>query len=331
MKKAAKFATWSACFLPLFLGAQPSKYDNLPTENGIAAIVESTIITYEELRKDLAPLVPQLQRKAKNNQEFQTMMSELQQDVLMNLIDRVLIMKEFQEKFVEKGYRMPRSFVENRFDDVLVNEFNNDREKFLDYLKSQGLNMREYRIKLQEEIIVQIMLSQQRRSRSIVSPAKIEKFYNEQRNRFYEEERVHLKLIRLAPYASENLDLLMQTANKIIEELEAGAAFEDLAKKYSQDTRKDRGGDWGWINRSDIRDELSEIAFSLDKGEHSAPTQVRNDLFILKIEDKKQEGVQPLADVRDQIEGILVGQMAREEQDKWLQKLRKKAFIKFYL
>ena len=331
MKKAAKFATWSACFLPLFLGAQPSKYDNLPTENGIAAIVESTIITYEELRKDLAPLVPQLQRKARNNQEFQTMMSELQQDVLMNLIDRVLIMKEFQEKFVEKGYQMPRSFVENRFDDVLVNEFNNDREKFLDYLKSQGLNMREYRIKLQEEIIVQIMLSQQRRSRSIVSPAKIEKFYNEQRNRFYEEERVHLKLIRLAPYASENLDLLMQTANKIIEELEAGAAFEDLAKKYSQDTRKDRGGDWGWINRSDIRDELSEIAFSLDKGEHSAPIQVRNDLFILKIEDKKQEGVQPLADVRDQIEGILVGQMAREEQDKWLQKLRKKAFIKFYL
>lgn len=311
--------------------AQNSEFDALPTENGIAAIVESTIITHEELRKDLAPLVPQLQRKARNAQEFQTMLNDLQKDVLMNLIDRVLIQKEFNEKFVSKGYEMPRSFVENRFDDVLINEFNNDRSKFLEYLKSQGLSMREYRAKLKEEVIVQIMLSQQRRSRSIVSPAKIENYYNENRNRFYQEERVHLKLIRLAPYASENIDLLMQTATKIIEEIENGESFEELAKKYSQDTRKDRGGDWGWINRSDIRDELSGVAFALQKGEHSEPIQVKNDIFILKIEDRKDAGVQPLAEVRDQIEGILVGQMARDEQDKWLESLRKKAFIKFYL
>jgi peptidyl-prolyl cis-trans isomerase SurA len=311
--------------------AQTSEYDSLQTENGIAAIVEATIITHEELRKDLAPLVPQLQRKARNSEEFQQMLDELQQDVLMNLIDRILIRKEFQEKFVAKGYQMPRSFVENRFDDVLINEFNNDRAKFLEYLKSQGLSMREYRAKLQEEVIVQIMLSQQRRSRSILSPAKIEKYYNEQRNRFYQEERVHLKLIRLAPYASENMDLLMQTANKIIEELDNGAEFEELAKKYSQDTRKDRGGDWGWINRSDIRDELSGVAFELDKGSHSEPIQVKNDIFLLKIEDRKQAGVQPLAEVRDQIEGILINKMSGEEHDKWLESLRKKAFIKFYL
>jgi len=331
MKNFVKIGTILVSMLYGYALAQDSAYDSLPTENGIAAIVEATIITHEELRKDLAPLVPQLQRKARNNQEFQQMLSELQHDVLMNLIDRVLIMKEFQEKFVSKGYQMPRSFVENRFDDVLINEFNNDRAQFLEYLKGQGYNMREYRQKLREEVIVQIMLSQQRRSRSILSPAKIENYYQENRNRFYQEERVHLKLIRLAPYASENLDLLMQTANKIIEELESGQEFEELAKKYSQDTRKDRGGDWGWINRSDIRDELSGVAFSLNRGEHSEPIQVKNDLFILKIEDRKDAGVQPLTDVRDQIEGILASQTAREESDKWLENLREKAFIKFYL
>jgi peptidyl-prolyl cis-trans isomerase SurA len=331
MKKIVILTGILAANISLVLDAQKSEYDSLPTENGIAAIVESTIITHEELRKDLAPLVPQLQRKARTNEEFQKMLSDLQQDVLMNLIDRVLIQKEFNEKFVAKGYQMPRSFVENRFDDTLINEFNNDRAKFLEYLKSQGLSMREYRAKLQEEVVVQIMLSQQRRSRSILSPAKIENFYNENKNRFYQEERVHMKLIRLAPYASENIDLLMQTATKIIEELEGGAEFEELAKKYSQDTRKDKGGDWGWINRSDIRDELSGVAFSLATGTHSEPIQVKNDIFILKIEDRKEAGVQPLAEVRDQIEGILVGQLAREEQDKWLESLRKKAFIKFYL
>jgi peptidyl-prolyl cis-trans isomerase SurA len=70
---------------------------------------------------------------------------------------------------------------------------------------------------------------------------------------------------------------------------------------------------------------------SLGKGEHSEPIQVKNDIFILKIEDRKEAGVQPLPEVREQIEGILVGQLAREEREKWLETLRKRAFIKFYL
>ncbi len=331
MNKTTLVALSTLLLAPLISSAQTSKYDDLPTENGIAAIVESRIITHEELRQDLAPLVPQVQRTARNQAEFDKLIDELQHDVLMNLVDRVLIMNEFQVKFVEKGFQMPKSYVENRLDDVLINEFNNDREKFLAYLRSQGLSMREYRQKLKEEVIVQIMLSQQRRSRSILSPAKIQNYYDEQRSRFFQEERVHLQLIRLAPYASETPDLLMQTANKILEELASGEAFEDLAKKYSQDTRKEKGGDWGWINRSDLKDELSDVAFSLAEGEISSPIKIRNDIFILRTQEKKEAGVQPIADVREEIEGVLVGQMAREEQEKWLQGLRKKAFIKFYL
>ena len=136
--------------------------------------------------------------------------------------------------------------------------------------------------------------------------AEIENFYNEHRDRFYEEERVHLRIIRLAPSATEDLDLLLERANKIMDELENGEAFEELAKTYSQDVRKDLGGDWGWVNRSDIRDELTDILFSLEKGAHSEPIQVKNDLFIIKNEDSKEAGVQSLAEVRDQIIEMLV-------------------------
>jgi len=332
MKKtiAAAIALSISLLLPA-ARAQISEYENLPTENGIAAIVEDRIITHEELRKDLAPLIPQIRRQARNADEFQKMIGDLQRDVLSNLIDRVLIMKEFQIKFVDKGYQMPQSYVENRFEDVLTEEFNNDRAKFLEYLKSQGMNVREYRKKLQEEIIVQIMLGQQRRSRSIVSPAKIEEYYTEQKDRFYQEESVHLKLIRLAPYTDENTDLLLQNADKIVAELDEGADFEELARQYSQDARKSRGGDWGWINRSDLKDELANVAFSLQAEQHSQPVQVGNDVFILFVQDRKDAGILPLEDVRDQIEGILVGQMAREEQERWLEGLRKNAFIKYYL
>jgi peptidyl-prolyl cis-trans isomerase SurA len=40
--------------------------------------------------------------------------------------------------------------------------------------------------------------------------------------------------------------------------------------------------------------------------------------------------VQPLADVREQIEKILVNQMAKEAEARWIERLRRNAYVKIY-
>lgn len=298
----------------------------LPYEHGIAAIVEDKVITYEQIRKELLPLVDSVRKESRSEREFRQKMSELYLEVVNDYIDKVLIVKEF----VKKEYQMPRTYIENEYDRILIEDFNNDREKFLQYLRSQGKNIREFRKELEEEIIVASMQSQKQQSMSEVSPERIENFYNENKIYFYQDEKVYLRMIMLKPMADEGEDLIRQSTEKIMEELASGASFQSLAVRYSQDSRGKRGGDWGWINREDLKQDLSDVAFDLQVGSYSQPVWLGNQVFILYVEDRREEGIQPLEEVRDRIEIILSNQISRQSQRAWLENLRRDAYIKYY-
>ena len=92
-----------------------------------------------------------------------------------SLIDRVLIIKDFQK---DDKKHVPASFVDNQIAEQLTEQFDNDRSKFLAYLRARGTTMREYRKEVEEDIIYNYMVRQQRKSQSIVSPIRIEQYYN---------------------------------------------------------------------------------------------------------------------------------------------------------
>ncbi len=297
-----------------------------PYRQGIAAEVENKVITFEEIRREMSPLIPRIRESSRSRAEFTQRMQELYLEVLMNFIDRVLIVEEFKEK----EYNLPQSYVENEFDRILIEDFDNDRSRFLEYLETQGKNVREFRADLRDRIIVSVMRSEKRKSQSQISPERIEQFYNENKINFYEEESVKLRIIMLRPLADEQPDQMRQTLDRIYEELEAGTPFADVAAKYSQDSRRERGGDWGWIQRTDLKDELSAIAFSLEKGSYSEAITLGNQIFVLYVEDKREEGIQPINEVRDRIEEILASQLARQAQQQWIERLRREAYIRYY-
>lgn len=297
-----------------------------PFVQGIAAQVENRIITFQELRREIAPLVNRVRQESTTMEEFDKKMNELYLEVLQTLIDRHIIVSHF----ASKEYKLPQTYVENEFDRILIEDFNNDRAAFLQHLEAQGKNVREFRRDLRERIIVSVMRGQMRRSISEISPERIEKFYRENQVTFFEEEAVKLRLIMLKPIGDESRDLMQQQADKVMSELRDGADFVEVAKKYSQDSRRSRGGDWGWVSQKDLKAELGEVAFSLSKGEFSDPVFLGNQVFILYAEDYRPEGIQPLQEVRDQIEDILAGQLSRDAQRAWLERLRKDAFVKYY-
>lgn len=298
-----------------------------PLKHGIAAAVEDRIITYEEIRRQMSPLIGSIQQESRNAGEFQRNMEELYLEVLQSLVDKVLIIKDF---YSEEERAIPRSYIENEYDRILIEDFGSDRRKFLESLRSEGKNPREFRKELEEQIIVSVMTQQMRKSQSEISPEKIEDFYNQNKIHFYQEESVRLRLIMLKPFADESSDLLRQTADKVMGELNSGAPFDKVAENYSQDSRRKRGGDWGWINRPDLREELSLVAFSLDTKTYSQPIPLGRQFYILYVEERRAEGIQPLDEVRDKIENILAGKLARQAQKRWKERLRKDAYVKYF-
>ena len=295
--------------------------------NGIAAIAEGQIITIEELRRELEPIIPRLRVESRNAQEFSKRIDELSKEVLQNMIDRIIIVKSAEEK----GLLLPKSYIDQEYDEVINRDFGGDRGRFLEYLRARGETARDFRQKIYKRVVVSAMRAETRRSQSEISPERIEEFYVKNKLRFYQKEALHLRQIILTPMANEGLVPLRQTAKKVIKELDNGANFGDTARKYSQDEMSRKGGDWGWIERKDIREELSDIAFGLERNQYSQAIEMEGTIFILYAEDKRKEMIQPVAQVRDIIENVLVGEIARETQEKWLNDLRNDAYVRYFL
>lgn len=318
--------------LPFFLAAggaaQVTPKDNLDArfENGIVAIAEDRVITVEEVRRELAPLMPEVERRARTQQEFNQQLEALQADIVQNLIDRVLIVKEF---YKDEKRRIPESFVDNAVSEEIQSRFDGDRSKFIAYLRSQGKTQRDFRRDVEEDIIYGYMRSQMRKSQSVVSPVKVETFYRENTDRFFQDDAVHLRLIQFNR-ANLDDDQLKAKAAEAMVQLTAGTPFEEVAREYSQDARRSRGGDWGWQARADLKKEFSDIVFEMEKGKYTDPIVLPEGAFILFVEDRRFAGIQPIDTVRDQIEGILSQQMSREAQNAWLERLRRNGYVKYY-
>jgi peptidyl-prolyl cis-trans isomerase SurA len=325
----------SASLLPAQQAAPTPAGDRLDLRfaDGIAAIVEDKIITVEDIRREIGPLIPALQKEARNEKEFNEKLEALQDDVIQTLIDRVLIVKEFNKpKDNDESNRrqVPASVIDNYMAEQQITQFDGDRSKFLAYLRSQGMTLREYRKKVEEDIIYDYMRQQQRRSQSVVSPVKVETYYKENKDRFYQEDAALLRVVQFTRTNNETDAQLRAKADDVLAKFRTGESFAELARQFSQDTRRNKGGDWGWIKRSDMRKEFTDILFALKKGEVSQPILVPEGCFLLYVEDRKFAGIQPLEDVRGEIERILAQQMTRQSQERWLERLRRNGYVKTF-
>jgi peptidyl-prolyl cis-trans isomerase SurA len=304
---------------------------NLRFANGIVAVAEDKIITVADVNREVMPLLPQMQRTATNQKDLEEKIANLQDSVIQELIDRVLIIKEFRKKKDGDEVRhIPDTYIDAEIARVQSEQFDNDRSKFLAYLRARGTTLREYRKETEEDIIYHYMQGQQRKSQSIVSPVRIETFYNENKDQFYEEDRAHLRMIQLTRTDGETDAQLKTVAEGILVRFHANEKFEDLAKEFSRDSRRSKGGDWGWMKRSDLQPAYSDPLFALKKGEATTPIILPEGAFILYAEDRKYAGIQAIDDVRDQIERILVSQMSHTGQERWLERLRRNGYVKHY-
>ncbi|MED0958973.1 MULTISPECIES: peptidylprolyl isomerase PrsA [Bacillus cereus group] len=89
-------------------------------------------------------------------------------------------------------------------------------------------------------------------------------------------------------------------ANEIKKKLDAGASFEELAKKESQDiASKDKGGDLGYFGAGKMTPEFEKAAYKLKVGQISNPVKSPNGYHIIKLTDKKD--LKPYDEVKDSI------------------------------
>ena len=303
--------------------------------DGVAAVValsddknpaKSEIITYSQVRDLVGPREKVL-RAQFSGDELEKKLKEVRDAALKDLIDRTLIIQAFKKD----NYEVPDHYVEEQMHDIIRENFGGDRNTFIKTLEAQNFTLGEFKKMETEKMIVSAMRSKNVRKNTIASPAKVEAYYKAHRDQFSSKEEVKLRMIMIPSHAADGEAAAQKAlADEIFTKLNTGAEFDRLAQIYSEDSTRDLGGDWGWVERKTLAGPLEKVAFNLPIGKVSHIVEFSGNYYILKVDEKRGGDTKSLEQARPDIEKLLIQQEAQDLQERWLASLRAKAFIKTY-
>jgi peptidyl-prolyl cis-trans isomerase SurA len=250
------------------------------------------------------------------------------ESALKESFDRAVQHQLILHDFNTAGYNLPESVI----DEVVQEEIKpfGDRATLTKTLQARGMTFEKWRQQARERFLVRQMRLKNIYQETIISPYKIENYYQANRDKYKVAEQVKLRMITLNKPTDENesADEVKALAAEILAKLKAGAAFSEIASIYSQGQQRAQGGDWGWAERSVLRPELADAAFKLNAGELSDVIETPQAFFILLVENKRADHIKPLTEVREEIENVLQQQERTRLETKYIEKLRKKTFVR---
>jgi peptidyl-prolyl cis-trans isomerase SurA len=308
---------------PLCRGALAAEHEVV---NGIAAIVNGDVITYSQVR-DLVEPRERLLRAQFQGEELINKVKEARLAALKDLIDRQLIIQAFNKD----GYQIPEFYVDQEINSLIKESFGGDRNTFIKTLQAQNYTLGEFKKVEKEKMIVQAMRGKNAKPATIIPPGKIDEYYRQHRDQFTSKEEVKLRMIMIPGNEAGGSSASQKAlAEEILGKLVHGAEFDGMARIYSEDSTRDAGGDWGWVERKTLAPPLEKAVFNLPAGKISNIVELGGNYYILKIEDKRGGESRPLADVRAEIQKKLEQEEAQRVQERWLTSLRQKAYIKTF-
>jgi peptidyl-prolyl cis-trans isomerase SurA len=292
-------------------------------EDAISAIVNDKVITFQEVRDFTMPAVDVLQREYSDQPDvYEQKLNSTLRDGLETLIEDQLVLHEFETKY----NALPDSLVDEWVDDRIKDRYG-DRITCIRTLQAQGITFEKFRQEVRDSTIIeQLTMQKFSENKIIISPYKIEAYYNLHQDEFKVGDQVQLRMIVINKISPDDT-AARQKADDIIANLKKGEPFDQLASLYSQDPEQ-KGSDW--METSVLRKELADAAAKLDPGQTSDVIETSDECYIIQLEGRRTAHVKPLNDVRKNIETTLREQEKKDEQRRWIESLKKKAFIRYF-
>ncbi len=129
--------------------------------------------------------------------------------------------------------------------------------------------------------------------------------------------------------ASHILVKTQALADKIREEVLAGADFEEVARRVSVDTTAQRGGDLGFFQKGQFVPEFEATVLSMKKGELGPVVKTQFGFHIVKLTDRVEPRLREFRAVKKMVEERLLNEKRASHFKAYLEKLKGKTQIEF--
>jgi peptidyl-prolyl cis-trans isomerase C len=293
------------------------------TDEDKVATVNGAAISKGALDKEADYLQQQLLSSGAQSAEVQ--LSDVRNKALENLISRQLLYGESKAK----GIKVDGTLIDEELKLVKA-RFPGDSE-FKEALARMGLSEASMRSELGEMIAIRQLLDKEVVQKATVSETEARAYYDGNPDLFKRPEQVKAQhiLVKVDAKADETKKTEAHKKAEAIEKsLKKDGDFSALAKQHSECPSSANGGDLGYFARGDMVKAFEDVAFALPVGQVSGIVTTDFGYHLIKVVDKKPEGVVPFDDVKTRLESYMKQQKVNEQVSQYLQELRKKASIK---
>ena len=198
-----------------FAGAEEQVLD------GIAAVVNGEVITFSQVRELVISREMAL-RQTYRGQELADKVKETRLAAINDLIDRQLVLQDFQKN----KFNIPEYAVDDHVNTIIREQFKGDRLAFIRTLQAQGYTLQRFRKVETDKMIVQAMRQRAVKTDPILSPTKVERFYEQHSAEYSTPEQIKLRMIVLHKESADAKNVAQEIRTKV----KGGAEFAKMAQ-----------------------------------------------------------------------------------------------------
>jgi foldase protein PrsA len=291
---------------------------NLP--KGAVAQVGQTLITQEQF-DSLKTMYEEADRAPdKDSQEADY--TRFEQSLAEYLVTLEVLKQEAASFEVEVGEQDVQAEIAK-----IKDMFDGDEERFNAALKKQNLTLEQLTRSLSDNLLLDRMKAAVT-SDLTVTDEEAKAYYQEHRSDFVQQEERKTSHILISPFPSADdsssasqadWDAAQAEAEKVRGEIQNGADFANVAKKYSDDaTTKESGGALGLITKGQMVPAFEEAVFSLKKGELSEPVKTQYGYHLILVKDIVPEEQLSYDEASQSIKSTLLTNKQDEAWKTWL-------------
>lgn len=296
----------------------PAHYFSM-TPDSVVAVVGERSITMKEVDEFSSGMIQSLERKYKGEIP-PDLLYERRYASLERMITEALLLDEAKKRGIAATDDEVSQLIKN------AESKQESPAMFQESLARQGMTMEQYRERLYRQITIR-SLSREMRDNSIKDndPA-IASFYEANKHRYEQPEMVQISQIYLRVTPESTADQkaeVKKEAERLLKEIKGGGDFNALAEKHSQDPSARRGGKLSWVRRGQMPMPVEEAAFSQKPGQVSDVIESPLGYHILRTDERRAAGTQPLEEVKTSI----MRHLQNENYQRWTTELREKAQV----
>jgi foldase protein PrsA len=247
------------------------------------------------------------------NELYDAMFTNGGKEILERLITNRLILQEAKKLKIS----VSEEDIDTEIGKVIKENFYGAEDYFYQALEQYGIT----EDALRDDLKIELLLRKIVRDQITVTEEDTREYFIENQYLFNTPEQVEARHILV-----ETRD----EAEEIIQLLDEGQNFSELAKEHSIDTvSAQQGGNLGFFQRGEMVAEFEEVAFNLAVGSRSGPVETTHGFHIIEVLNRREAHEATFDEVKEAAEDKLLEKLVYEKMEEQINRLREEADIKY--